>query len=205
MFKRYGHIIKKPMVATFKFSATSSLIIGVLALIIKFIAVVAGNIGIQEGAVDVMQAYFIALAVQLLLSYPWIFLYGSVRLFFESIFPKEQKKKQSELFQKATPVSKIQRRKEAVQTAVQKILEENKHLFDIEEIHLLERIEQDLLTKTENTYETLDEASKFAYEKEVLQSFDELEAKAIELAERANRKKEQQLEKQLHLIDKVTK
>ena len=211
MFKKYWNAVKKPFWKTTKFSGITSLAIAVISVFIQVISWVTGDIGFVQGLENILKTYLVTFSLQMFLYTPWIFLYGGVKLFFEAMFPKEQPlPKEAENVQKETkkkPVSNdvVTLRKTAIQQTILHILEENKDLLDIEEIHVLERIHEEILTKTENYYQSLNEKAKKEYTQDILARFDELEQKVAEINDKVHRQKERQLDKQLEIIDQMTK
>lgn len=207
MFKKTLQSIKNPFGWALKFSLVSSLFIATVPLLAQVFTLFAGNVGFGDVLSDMARTYVIAYGVQLFLYAPWIFLYGGVKLFFQTVFPKAlvtPVKKRTGVNQ-AQPVTLIQRRKEVIQATILGILGENKGHLDIEDVHLLERIHEELLTKTEKTFDALADGGKSSYEQAVLTRFDELEGKILEIKAKLERQKERHLDKQLEIIDQITK
>lgn len=207
MFKKYWRAVKKPFGWAFKFSLVSSLFVATVPLLAQVFTLFAGNVGFGDVIGDMIRTYVIAYGVQLFLYTPWILLYGGVKLFFQALFPNElvaPTKKRTNVKQ-AQPVTSIQRRKAGIQDTILAILDENNGHLDIEDVHLLERIHEELLTKTEKTFDALATGGQSTYEQAVLLRFDELEGKVLEIKAKLERQKEHNLDRQLEIIDQITK
>lgn len=209
MLKKFWGAIKRPLWKATKFTAVSSLAISVIAVFVQLISLITGNIGVGEGLQGILQTYLFAFSFQLFLYTPWIFLYGGVKLFFQWLFPKEvvteEIKKEETPNPASTTNDAISLRKTALQTTILSVLEQHKEELDFEDVHLLERINEEILTKTEMYYSVLHDKAKQQYKQDILQRFNELEIKVQEVKEKITRQQERQLDKQLHIIDQITK
>lgn len=230
MFKRFWHTAKKPLWRMVKAINVSAIGVAVLLFVFQAINVLTGLFSVgPETFLGLFPAFFTSYLTtfQLLAVFltPFVLLYAGVKLFFMTLFPsrvlkqKESReateknretkevKKAKETKEETTPPihGPIQQQKEVIQTQIIHILHANKEALDIEEIHLLERIHQELLTKATDSYMNLSETDQRKYESEVLKRFAELAETVQSIAQKGNRQREQDLQKHLHIIDETTK
>lgn len=234
MLKRYWKAAKKPLWRMFKGISALSLVNASFWFIMgAFGFMISSLMGVGTEAFLTLFTKFganllLGFQVLFLITTPFVLLYSGVKLFFQSLFPmtEEEKEKQKNKKPFATKAEKAERenvvdaevvtdadleiteiskRKTAIQKTIIGLLAENKDQLSIEEIHTLERINEELLTKTDAYYHSLDSETRQKYETEVLARFDELEEKAQNTVQKVERVREKQLERQLHIIDEATK
>lgn len=235
MLKRYWSAAKRPLWKMVKGIGALSLVNASFWFVMgMFSFLISSMTGAGGGATGVLSLFshfgtnfLLAFQILLVVSTPVVLLYSGVKMFFQSLFPlteEERNKKTNKAFEtkaqrkeKATvidaeevmvtddEITEISRRKTAIQQTIIQLLAENREQLSIEEVHTLERINEELLTKTDAYYHSLDKENRQKYETEVLARFDELEEKARTTVQKVERVREKQLERQLHIIDESVK
>jgi uncharacterized membrane protein YcgQ (UPF0703/DUF1980 family) len=163
--------------------------------------------------------FLMTFQVLLLICIPFVIFYSLIKSFFQNIFSlqdekvavlinnKKNKGQKKEVISEeiVRPITVISKRKTEIQKKILSSLEQHKEKMDIQEIHTLERINEELLNKTDEYYHSLDTEKQAEYENEVLKRFNELEGKALLIVSKFDLLHEKSLQKQLHIIDQTTK
>lgn len=117
----------------------------------------------------------------------------------------EKKKKTYDIEKENESVGEIEQERERLKLKVKELLKIDEINESIEEKHLLERMNHDIIDSVYETYQKLDQQEKEIHKVELLEKYIKLEQKIEEVRKKVDKKNERELMKQFKIIDELTK
>ena len=221
MLKRFLSALKKPLWISSKLIFMLSVTITAIALfpigISAILGAVGGTVAAPLSAILLGGTNVFLTSLQILFSLimPFVFVYSGAKAFVTYLIPQKEKtpSKDEEVAVDKEPFvlkkketiqsSEVTQKRVGIQQQIIDFLEEHEDKLDLEDAHLLERINKELLSKTEDSYNSLSTTDQSKYQEEVLEQFASLEGMVTEIIEKSRKESEKNLKKQIQIIEQI--